>query len=46
MIWNKGFPMRDQVFASPQANIVDFAFNEEVVRVFPDMIRRSVPGYG
>jgi len=37
--------MRDQVFASPQANIVDFAFNEEVVRVFPDMIRRSVPGY-
>lgn len=37
--------MRDQVFAKPQTNIVDFAFNEEVVQVFPDMIRRSVPGY-
>jgi len=37
--------MRDQVFSKPQANIVDFAFNEEVVNVFPDMIRRSVPGY-
>lgn len=25
--------------------IVDFAFDENVARVFPDMIRRSVPGY-
>ena len=25
--------------------IVDFAFDETVARVFPDMIRRSVPGY-
>jgi len=25
---------------------VDFAFDETVVKVFPDMIRRSVPGYG
>lgn len=24
----------------------DFVFDEHVVRVFPDMIRRSVPGYG
>jgi len=24
---------------------VDFAFDEQVARVFPDMIRRSVPGY-
>ena len=24
----------------------DFVFDEQVVRVFPDMIRRSVPGYG
>jgi tRNA (cmo5U34)-methyltransferase len=45
MVLNKGIPMRDRVFATPQPNIVDFAFNEEVVNVFPDMIRRSVPGY-
>lgn len=25
--------------------IVDFAFDENVAKVFPDMIRRSVPGY-
>ncbi len=25
--------------------IVDFAFDESVAKVFPDMIRRSVPGY-
>src|SRR5690606_22782435 len=28
-----------------QAQIADFVFNEDVVRVFPDMIKRSVPGY-
>ena len=37
--------MRDTVFKTTQEHIVDFAFNEEVVAVFPDMIRRSVPGY-
>jgi tRNA (cmo5U34)-methyltransferase len=37
--------MEDRVFAKPQDHIVDFAFNEDVVGVFPDMIRRSVPGY-
>ncbi|MEM7097404.1 MAG: carboxy-S-adenosyl-L-methionine synthase CmoA [Pseudomonadota bacterium] len=37
--------MRDTVFKNVKENIVDFAFNEEVVAVFPDMIRRSVPGY-
>ena len=35
----------DQVYAKPKAMIVDFAFDENVARVFPDMIRRSVPGY-
>ena len=35
----------DQVYAKPQKMIVDFAFDENVARVFPDMIRRSVPGY-
>jgi tRNA (cmo5U34)-methyltransferase len=35
----------DRVFAKPKSMIVDFAFDETVARVFPDMIRRSVPGY-
>ena len=34
----------DRLFASPQPP-ADFTFNEDVVRVFPDMIKRSVPGY-
>ena len=37
--------MQDRVFAQHKNHIVDFAFNEDVVDVFPDMIRRSVPGY-
>ncbi|MDZ7660834.1 carboxy-S-adenosyl-L-methionine synthase CmoA [Thiohalophilus sp.] len=36
---------RDKIYASPQPMIVDFAFDEKVAGVFPDMIRRSVPGY-
>lgn len=35
----------DRVYVKPQTMIVDFAFDENVARVFPDMIRRSVPGY-
>ena len=35
----------DRIFAQPLAQVPDFAFNEDVVRVFPDMIKRSVPGY-
>jgi tRNA (cmo5U34)-methyltransferase len=37
--------MRDDIFQGKQTQIVDFAFNQEVVNVFPDMIRRSIPGY-
>ena len=36
---------RDTLYASPRGDLVDFQFDEEVARVFPDMIRRSVPGY-
>ncbi len=36
---------QDQVYATPKSMIVDFAFDETVAKVFPDMIRRSVPGY-
>lgn len=35
---------RDRVFAEPQA-LVDFAFTAAVADVFPDMVRRSIPGY-
>lgn len=36
---------RDQLYAMPQAHVHDFVFDERVAAVFPDMIRRSVPGY-
>jgi len=38
-------PEPDRLFAQPLPQVPDFAFNEDVVRVFPDMIKRSVPGY-
>ncbi len=37
---------RDQLFADLVAEPSQFSFNEAVVDVFPDMIQRSVPGYG
>lgn len=37
---------QDAIYAKPHEQIVDFEFNEGVARIFPDMIRRSVPGYG
>ena len=37
---------QDNIYASPLSEIVDFVFDEKVVDVFPDMINRSVPGYG
>lgn len=36
---------RDDLFSRPQGKVNDFIFNQAVVRVFPDMIKRSVPGY-
>lgn len=35
----------DNIYREPRSHIVDFAFDESVASVFPDMIRRSVPGY-
>lgn len=35
----------DTIFASPLERVEDFSFDEAVVDVFPDMIKRSVPGY-
>lgn len=36
---------KDKLFNTPLTRPRDFAFDENVVRVFPDMINRSVPGY-
>ena len=36
---------KDSIYASPVGEISAFKFDEKVVNVFPDMIRRSVPGY-
>lgn len=36
---------RDSIFAAPLGDIEGFRFNQSVVDVFPDMLRRSVPGY-
>ena len=35
----------DKLFAEPLKQIDQFTFNKAVVDVFPDMIKRSVPGY-
>lgn len=36
---------RDDLFAKSRALTTGFRFDEQVVKVFPDMIARSVPGY-
>jgi tRNA (cmo5U34)-methyltransferase len=35
----------DLIYSAPHQSIKDFRFDEQVVEVFPDMIKRSVPGY-
>lgn len=35
----------DRLYADPLAQVSQFAFDQAVVDVFPDMIKRSVPGY-
>lgn len=37
---------RDQLFEQQPQGMSDFVFDRRVVKVFPDMINRSVPGYG
>ncbi|UYG02551.1 carboxy-S-adenosyl-L-methionine synthase CmoA [Halomonas sp. LR3S48] len=37
---------RDAIFSTPLDRVARFSFDERVVACFPDMIRRSVPGYG
>lgn len=38
--------MHDSLFQTPLDKSARFSFDEAVVACFPDMIRRSVPGYG
>ncbi len=40
---HKTLEMRDSLFS--ESNTQEFRFDDAVVRVFPDMIKRSVPGY-
>lgn len=35
----------DNIYAARHANLADFRFDDKVANVFPDMIKRSVPGY-
>ncbi|HSC68653.1 MAG TPA: carboxy-S-adenosyl-L-methionine synthase CmoA [Cellvibrio sp.] len=35
----------DTIYANPLAEVSRFVFDQRVVDVFPDMIKRSVPGY-
>ncbi len=42
---NRPSSQPDTIFALPQAVVADFTFDEKVVAVFPDMIKRSVPAY-
>ncbi|SDK29872.1 carboxy-S-adenosyl-L-methionine synthase CmoA [Billgrantia gudaonensis] len=37
---------RDAIYSTPLDRTARFSFDERVVACFPDMIRRSVPGYG
>ena len=36
---------KDTLYATETADHGPFEFNEEVARVFPDMLKRSIPGY-
>ena len=36
---------RDRIYAQPLSEVDNFKFDDNVARVFPDMISRSVPGY-
>lgn len=42
---NPQSPPQDTLFSTPIANLGDWRFDEKVAEVFPDMIKRSVPGY-
>lgn len=37
--------MKDKIYETKRNIVHDFEFDENVTKVFPDMIRRSIPGY-
>ena len=37
---------KDTIYSLPLGKVGDFKFDDQVAQVFPDMISRSVPGYG
>ena len=37
---------KDNIYSLPLQQVGNFTFDQQVVKVFPDMIERSVPGYG
>ena len=37
--------VKDDIYKHRHQHLIDFSFDQRVVNVFPDMIRRSVPGY-
>lgn len=39
------FMSKDDIYSQPQQSVADFNFDDKVAAVFPDMIKRSVPGY-
>jgi len=43
--YDEYYRMKDELYKDQRERIEKFKFNEEVSRVFDDMIRRSVPGY-
>lgn len=42
---NQSAISRDAIFATPLDKLASFSFDEQVASVFPDMIKRSIPGY-
>ena len=36
---------KDEIYAGDETGAAPFRFDESVARVFPDMLRRSIPGY-
>ncbi len=42
---NQNTITRDAIFATPLDKLASFSFDEQVASVFPDMIKRSIPGY-
>lgn len=37
---------KDNIYSETLSKIVDFKFDDNVANVFPDMLNRSIPGYG